>query len=195
MSRGGKRTGAGRPKGSSHLSSMQRLLVGLSCEREWHRRYYPRPKQESEYLRVYASYVQLRRAYRERWRKQQSRPRSTPLQLVFARKATEAAGGLLRSAQRRRLTAPNKGLKAEITAEQSRAAEARFGRPVSPRMVRSCWADFLAFKRRHPHKLDYLIDCQDCVVPILFSLPENRPRAYLGVRNSADQSDQAAPRR
>jgi integrase len=182
MPRGGRRLGAGRPKGSAHLTKAQRLLIGLACEREWHRRYYPKPPFAAEYLRAYGLYKRLQREYRQRARRSKARRQGVPLRLAQARRTAEAAGDTLRALAARRYARPQSGLKSQITREQSIASYGRFHKLVSPRMVRSCWSEFLALKRRHPGRLTRLIDWQLSPVPILFSLPENQPRAYLGVR-------------
>ena len=91
-------------------------------------------------------------------------------------------GHMLQAILKARLTRPHRGLKAEIRSQHSDASAMRFGVRVTERMVRSCWAEFLDVKRRHLHRFDALIDWQSSPVPVLFSLPDNQPRAWQGAR-------------
>ena len=174
--RGGKRPGAGRPRGSTVLNALERLGVGAECQERWSALYAEslRAAEEavfagSEYARQIAAINRVPLVDRPDYLPVTT-PEGTPAIdedgcQVFRKYVGEAHADDIEGARKQlagmevddpapapkliQITAkrPYRAKRA-IVEEVSKWATAAFGRHVSERMVESCWGEFRDFQNR-----------------------------------------------
>jgi hypothetical protein len=144
VKRGGKRFGAGRPVGSSVLDALEMIALAAECERRWHEDSQQRlVEQQAAYFArsdYDAATSRVRQALREGRRDAEAIE-----DVEFARREmagidADDAGDGPRVLQF--WVAPKRGLRKQIEADAANWASSRFGKSITPRMVRTVWANF-----------------------------------------------------